>query len=109
MRRRDFLLGGFLGVAGCGMLPKLQEPTKLYVLRPKTRFPADLPTANWQLVVELPKAAAGINSARIALSHDPFVLEYYTNAAWSDNATGMVQSLLVESFERTGKIVAVGR
>jgi len=108
MRRRGFLLGGTLLLVGCNILPKVQEPTTLYTLTPKTTYPPDLPTVNWQLVVELPTAAAGIDSARIALSHNPFTLEYYAKAAWTDNAPGMIQSLLVESFERTGKIIAVG-
>ena len=108
MRRRGFLLGGTLLLVGCNILPKVQEPTTLYTLTPKTTYPPGLPTVNWQLVVELPTAAAGIDSARIALSHNPFTLEYYAKAAWTDNAPGMIQSLLVESFERTGKIIAVG-
>src|SRR5215469_16909828 len=108
MRRRGFLLGGTLLLAGCNILPKVQEPTTLYTLTPKTTYPPGLPTVNWQLVVELPTAAAGIDSSRIALSHNPFTLEYYAKAAWTDNAPGMIQTLLVESFERTGKIVAVG-
>ena len=108
MRRREILLGGLAALAGCSILPKVQDPTTLYTLTPKNTFPPDLPNVNWQLVVELPTAAAGIDSSRIALSHDPFTLEYYAKAAWTDNAPGMVQTLLIESFERTGKIVAVG-
>jgi cholesterol transport system auxiliary component len=108
MRRRDLLIGGALALAGCNILPKVQDPTTLYTLTPKTTYPPDLPEVSWQLVVELPTAAAGIDSSRIALSHNPFTLEYYAKAAWTDNAPGMIQSLLVESFERTGKIVAVG-
>ncbi len=108
MRRREALIGGLLILTGCNILPKVQEPTTLYTLTPKTSFPDDLPSVNWQLVVELPTAAAGIDSSRIALSHDAFTLDYYAKAAWTDNAPGMVQTLLIESFERTGKIVAVG-
>jgi cholesterol transport system auxiliary component len=110
MSRRDLLATVLLAVAGCSysILPELQEPTDLYSLRPKTRFPDDLPSVDWQLVVELPTAAAGIDGSRIALSHDPYVLEYYAKAAWTDNAPGMVRSLLVESFERCGKVAAVG-
>ena len=77
MRRRDVLLGGLISVAGCGILPKVQEPTTLYTLTPKTTYPDNLPSVAWQLVVELPSASAGIDSSRIALTHDPFTLEYY--------------------------------
>jgi cholesterol transport system auxiliary component len=109
MRRRLFLLSGLLSLTGCGILPKVQDPTTLYTLTPKTLFPDNLPKVKWQLVVEMPTAAAGIDSSRIALTHNPFTIEYYAKAAWTDNATGMVQSLIVESFERTGRILAVGR
>jgi cholesterol transport system auxiliary component len=108
--RRHLLLVGLSSMAGCGLLPlpNVQRPTKLYTLSPKSRFPANLPTVHWQLVVDLPTAAAGIDSSGIALTHNPFRLEYFADAAWTDTAPGMVQSLLVESFERTGKILAVG-
>ena len=72
-------------------------------MTPKTTFPPDLPQVNWQLVVELPTAAAGIDSSRIALTHDAFTLEYYAKAAWTDNAPGMIQSLLVEILRAHGK------
>ena len=99
-----------MALAGCtySMLPKVQEPTALYTLTPETTFPDTLPDVNWQLVVELPTAPAGIDSSRIALSHSPLILEYYAKASWTDKAPRMVQTLLVESFERTGKIAAVG-
>jgi cholesterol transport system auxiliary component len=110
IRRRELLLVGVSAMAACGLLPlpNVQQPQKLYTLSPKTRFPADLPTVRWQLVINLPTAAAGIDSSRIALTHNPFRLEYFAEAAWTDTAPGMVQSLLIESFERTGKILAVG-
>jgi cholesterol transport system auxiliary component len=109
--RRGLLIGGLAALAGCtySMLPEVQEPTALYTLRPKTQIPDSLPFVSWQLVVELPTAAAGIDSSRIALSHEPFKLEYHAKASWTANAPGMVQSVLIESFERTGKIAAVGR
>jgi cholesterol transport system auxiliary component len=110
IRRRQLLLVGLSAMAACGLLPlpNVQQPTKLYTLSPKTRFPSNLPTVHWQLVVNLPTAAAGIDSSRIALTHNPFRLENFSDAAWTDTAPGMVQSLLIESFERTKKILAVG-
>lgn len=95
--------------AACGLLPKVSEPLDLYTLTPKTTFSESTPRADWQLVVELPVAAAGIESARIALQHNAYQLEYFAKAAWTDNATSMVQTLLIESFENTGSIVGVGR
>jgi len=98
-----------LAVAGCGILPKLAEPVDLYLLTPKTTHEADLPEADWQLVVEKPVAAAGIDTARIAVQRSPYTLEYFARSGWTDTAPAMVQTLLIESFESTGKIVGVGR
>jgi len=107
--RRGFLLAAAAGVlAGC-QLPGSGEPPQLFTLTPKTNFAADLPRANWQLAIETPVASGGIDSARIALARTPVTLDYFARANWTDTAPRMVQTLLVESFENTGRIVAVGR
>lgn len=115
MSRRALLAGlggatlGGAALGGCEILPKVGEPVDLYTLTPKTSFANGLPKVNWQLIVELPIAAAGLDTARIALQHTPYTLEYYARAAWTDNAPAMVQTLIIESFESTGSILAVGR
>src|SRR5262245_53519428 len=96
-------------LSGCGVLPKVNEPVNLYTLTPKTTFPESLPAVDWQLVVETPVSAASLDTPRIALQRTPLTFEYYADAAWTDNAPAMVQTLLIESFERTGRIRAVGR
>jgi cholesterol transport system auxiliary component len=110
--RRGLLagLGGtVLLLGGCEILPQVGTPTDLYTLTPKTSFDKSLPKVGWQLIVELPVAAAGLDTTRIALQHTPYTLEYYARAAWTDNAPAMVQTLIIESFESTGSILAVGR
>jgi cholesterol transport system auxiliary component len=96
--------------AGCAnMIPGRGAPPKLYSLSPKSTYSPDLPTVSWQLVVEVPVSAETLNTPRIALSRDPLTLDYYGNVLWSERAPALVQTLLVESFENTGKIVAVAR
>lgn len=112
INRRTLLVGlggSALMLGGCGVLPALSEPTDLYTLTPKTSFGDPLPKVNWQLIIELPVAAAGLDTSRIALQRTPYTLEYYARAAWTDNAPAMVQTLIIESFESTGSILAVGR
>ncbi|MBX6322326.1 MAG: membrane integrity-associated transporter subunit PqiC [Rhodospirillaceae bacterium] len=108
-RRRLALALALAALGGCQILPRISEPVQLYTLTPKTTFPATLPKVDWQLVVEVPTAPAGLNTSRIALSRTPFTLDYYANSAWTDNAPLMIQTLLVESFESTRCIVGVGR
>jgi cholesterol transport system auxiliary component len=102
-------LGIALPLSGCGVLPRVSEPVNLYTLTPKTTYPPGLPQVDWQLIVEAPVADVSLNTSRIALKRTPLTFEYYADSAWTDNAPAMVQTLLIESFERTGRISAVGR
>ena len=97
-------------LAGCAnVIPGRGTPPKLYSLSPKSTYSAGLPTVSWQLVVEVPITAETLDTARIALSRDRYTLDFYGNARWAERAPVMIQTLLVESFENTEKIVAVAR
>jgi cholesterol transport system auxiliary component len=97
-------------LAGCGVkLPGEGPPPRLFILNPKTTFAADLPKVGWQLVIETPTAPASLDTVRIAVRRTPLELDYYALAAWTDRVPSMIQTLLVDSFENTHKIVAVGR
>jgi cholesterol transport system auxiliary component len=105
----------FLGLASLAVvlaacaLPGAGEPPQLYTLTPKSTFEAGLPKVEWQLVVERPVASSGLNSQRIALQRSPVTVDYFARANWTDAAPLLVQTLLIESFENTGKIAAVTR
>lgn len=102
--------GLFAGLGACAVrLPGGGEPAQLYVLTPKSTYPEDLPTVDWQLLVETPIAPAGLDTPRIAVSYSPIELDYFARAVWTDRAPQMVQRLLIESFENSGRIVGVGR
>jgi len=109
---RRFLIAAILpALAGCSgmLLPGQGDPAQLYTLTPKSTFALDLPAVSWQLVVDPPVAAAGLNTSRIALQRTPVSLDYFARANWSDSAPQLVQTLLIESFENSGRIVAVAR
>jgi cholesterol transport system auxiliary component len=97
-------------LAGCGIsLPGSGPAPDLYDLSPKSTFPESLPTVKWQLVVEDPTAAKSIDNDRIAIRPGVYEIKYYPNVRWTDRAPIMIQTLLIESFENSGRIVAVGR
>ena len=98
-----------LWLPSCTTLPIDKPPPRLFVLTPKTTFPEDLPKVDWQMSVDLPVAQASLNTSRIAVYHTPISLDYYQGANWVDTAPKMVQTLLIESFESSGRIVGVGR
>ncbi len=90
-------------------LPGKGAPPRMYVLTPKSSFSDILPKVEWQLLVEVPQAQAGLNTARIALRDSPIEMRYFELSNWTDFAPRMVQTLIVESFENSDHIVAVGR
>jgi cholesterol transport system auxiliary component len=98
-------------LGGCqNLIPGASRPPpRLYDLTPKSTFEPGLPQVKSQLVVESPEAAAGITSSRIAVKQKPTTLDYYAKSEWTDLATRLVQTKLIESFENSHKIVGVGR
>ena len=91
------------------MVPGQAPPPSLYRLTPKSTFSEDLPTVNWQLVVEAPVANAGLNTTRVTRRRTVTQLEYFARSNWIDRAPLMVQTLMIESFENSGRIISVGR
>jgi cholesterol transport system auxiliary component len=117
LSRRQLLRSGIgLGVAafgasalsGCTVLTTVNTPTPLYDLKPDVALPTGLPKVTWQLVVSEPNANADLDTSRIALRRNGNVTEYFANAAWTDNVPNLVQSALLQAFEKSGA-VAVGR
>jgi cholesterol transport system auxiliary component len=109
MIRRRSLLVAFL-VGGCAdVLPGRGPLPHLYVLSPKTTFAPDLPAVRWQLAIEEPIASSGLDTQQIALANHPLETQYFAQARWTERAPQMVQTLMVETFENSGRILAVGR
>jgi cholesterol transport system auxiliary component len=107
---RPFIVGALLfALTGCADLPFNRPPAQLFVLSPKSTFDTSLPKISWQLSVDVPIAEAGINTSRIAVRHSPVRLNYFEGVNWSDIAPRMTQTLLIESFENTGRIIGIGR
>jgi cholesterol transport system auxiliary component len=97
-------------LAACEVAVPGQGPAPdLYRLTPKSTFAPDLPTVKWQLLLEQPLTNASIDTTRIGLQRSSTRVQYYARAGWSDRAPQMIQTLMIESFENSGRIVAVGR
>ncbi|HEX9461226.1 MAG TPA: ABC-type transport auxiliary lipoprotein family protein [Alphaproteobacteria bacterium] len=106
--RRAWLgLAAAASVAACALGGG--DAPQLYTLSPKSTFDPALPQVEWQMIVERPVAAAGLNTQKIALQRTAVTVDYFARAAWTDTAPQLVQTLLIQSFENTGKIRAVTR
>ncbi|HMK68870.1 MAG TPA: ABC-type transport auxiliary lipoprotein family protein [Stellaceae bacterium] len=109
LSRRSLVIGLPVALAACSSPLGGGPPPQLYTLTPARDFPAGLPSAKGQLLIEVPVAPGGLDTDRIALMRNPVMLDNFAGSAWADRAPLMVQTLLVESFENSGKIGAIGR
>jgi cholesterol transport system auxiliary component len=99
-------------VSGCSGLLTLSEatsPVDLYLLTPKSTFDPNLPRIRQQIVVTEPTATAAISNDRITVQPTPLEVRFLPGARWVDRAPLIIQSLMIESFENSNKVDAVGR
>ena len=97
------------GCAGLDTLTSVATPIELYSLTPKSTFSSNLPRLRQQIVVSEPTANASGSNDRITVQPSPLKVQYLPEARWVDRAPAIVQTLLVESYENTGMVDAVGR
>ncbi|NVO57760.1 membrane integrity-associated transporter subunit PqiC [Rhodobacteraceae bacterium B1Z28] len=103
------LVASLGGCAGLGTLKQAAKPNDLYLLSPKSTFSSSLPRIQKQIVVQEPTATAAVNTDQIAVQPTRLQVQYLPRARWVDRAPLIVQALLVESYENSGKVAAVGR
>jgi cholesterol transport system auxiliary component len=114
--RRRVLLRGLAATAGAvvgatACVPKLPGQgagPRTFRLTPKTTFPADLPRVAWSLAVAEPTAEQALDTTRIAVLTGGTAVDYVAQATWVDRAPAMVQALIVQSFQASGAVAAVG-
>ncbi len=101
-------------LAGCSLTDLAGEPPQLYQLQPPAKEALLTPSATTrvlpdQVLIDVPMASAGIDTPRMALTQADGTLGYFRNVSWTDRVPVLYQTLLVDTFDRTGLIPAVGR
>ena len=61
-----------------------------------------------QILIPPPTALMTLDSQNIVIKPSPFTVQYLSNSQWSDKLPRMVQLRLLQAFENTGRIGAVG-
>ena len=108
--RRAALFGvTALALTACGgLLGPSEAPPQIYALDPAFGPVTNAPATQWQLGVMSPVASDVLDTKRITLQRGQ-IMDYYANASWSDQTPDLLQGLLVEAFEKSGQVKAVGR
>lgn len=110
---KSILLVGLVSLmsacSGLATLNSATAPVDLYLLTPKSTFDTNLPRIRQQIVITEPTATAAISNDRITIQPTPLEVRFLPGARWVDRAPLIIQSLMIESFENSGKVDAVGR
>jgi cholesterol transport system auxiliary component len=96
-----------LSLAGCSKM-FTEAPRPLYRLTAPSDFPADTRHVSAQLSIAVPYAPNAIDTTRIAMSRSPTSLDYLADGDWTDRAPAIVQTALIEAFENSKAVNAVG-
>jgi cholesterol transport system auxiliary component len=108
-QRRSVLMGmSALAVSGCSSILPAPQQAQLYLLDPAIMPPAG-PPVRWRLTVAAPDASAALDTTRIALVRTPTTMDYYANAEWPDRVPLLMQRLLIQAFDGSGRILSVDR
>lgn len=109
MTRRMIVAALALAPAGCSsLLGGGGPPTALYTLTALNNLPGG-PRLNLEILIDKPSATDALDTRRIALRRNQLSFNYYADSAWTDPAPAMIQALLVESLQRSGRVKAVSR
>lgn len=96
------------GTAGCAVLSGGSPPRQIYTLSAPSAFPASIGSSRSQILVPNPRAVSALDTDNIAVVSDGTRITYFGTAAWSDRVPKLFQAKVVEAFENTGRVRAVG-
>ncbi len=106
---RLLVLGMPLMLAACGSLTGPRENFTVYTLNPAIAAQATTATADWQLLIDTPKANDLLDGQRIVVAPDGNQRQVYRGARWAERVPVMLQSVWLRGFESDGRVPGVGR
>jgi cholesterol transport system auxiliary component len=108
LRRAALVAFSATALSACGgHLGPTEAPPQIYILKPQFGPVNNAPATTWQIAVPAPNVPDALDTKRIALQRGQ-TMDYYANAAWTDQTGDLIQDMLVEGLEKSGKVKAVG-
>jgi cholesterol transport system auxiliary component len=96
-------------LSACSNIIGPPNSAPLYLLDPRNPPAQGGTPVRWQLTVVLPLASDSLDTMRIMLVQPSGQMDYYANSYWQDRLPFLIQGSLVEAFEESGRLPAVGR
>lgn len=96
-----------VALGGCAKM-FTEPPRPLFQLSAPTSFTGNLPPTKAQIVVDAPYAPEGLELRRIAVVRATNGIDYLADGDWADRTPAMIRAVLVEAFENSKAVAAVG-
>ncbi len=98
-----------LTLSACGSLTGPRENFTVYTLNPAIATHSPATVADWQLLIDTPKANDLLDGQRIVVAPDSNQRQVYRGARWAERAPVLIQSVWLHGFESDGRVASVGR
>jgi len=98
----------WLSLVSCSVLSSAEDIPRMYLLDiPTTSQPQPPKSQGKTLLVSMPQAASGFNTANMVYLREPYLLEYYSKSHWIDTPARMLLPILVRKLEFSGQFASV--
>jgi len=107
--RRFFLIGAsslILSACGGNLLGPPAEAPSIYPVHPRFAVGSG-EKVGWALAILRPDLAGGLDSDRIVLHQPDGTMDFYAKATYPDRLGAIVQQVLLDGFEASGRVDAV--
>ena len=95
-------------ITACSVLPRPEPDTSdQYLLEVSSGPVPDLAADAQVLLVTLPRAHGGYDTARMAYMQQAYGLRYYTRSRWADTPARMLAPLVADAMQATGRFQAL--
>ncbi|RMF00356.1 MAG: hypothetical protein D6773_11580, partial [Alphaproteobacteria bacterium] len=108
MRFKHVITAALSGVLLAGCAGGGPPPATFDLTAPRVMTLTAPKPARFQLVVEEPTAVRALETDRIMVKPGGAQITYYKGAVWSDRLPHLMQARMVEAFQNTGLVSAVG-
>ena len=95
-------------LSGCALSASGPPPATFDLSVPES-FPGLRAGSSAQILIQEPAALKVLDSERIVVRPSATGVEYMARAQWSDRLPKLVQTRLLQAFENSGRVRAVGR
>ncbi|MEE2953231.1 MAG: ABC-type transport auxiliary lipoprotein family protein [Pseudomonadota bacterium] len=107
MKRLGHVLG-LIALAGILSACTTTAPVDTYEISAPSLESAVRGSTRAQILIPDPTAIKTLDSEKIVVKPTPYTIEYLGGSQWSDRLPRMVQLRLLQAFENTGRVGAVG-